>query len=127
MEEVVWKTINGYDGYEVSDDGRVYNTKTDKFLNGTVNNCGYLTITLRKDKKSKQFPMHRLVALAFIPNPDKKEYVRHRDSDNLNNEPANLYWMSYEEYREWDHKRMWEKADARKAEAEKAIQQARET
>ena len=127
MEEVVWKTINGYDGYEVSDDGRVYNTKTEKFLNGTVNNCGYLTITLRKDKKSKQFPTHRLVALAFIPNPDKKEYVRHRDSDNLNNEPANLYWMSHQEYREWDFQRLLDKTRERKAEAEKALQQARET
>ena len=52
-------------------------------------------------KKGKIFQLHRLVAQAFIPNPENKQYVRHHDGDNLNNEALNLYWQSYDEFREW--------------------------
>ena len=96
-----WKKIDGYDNYEVSRFGRVKNMKTGDYLNGTVNNSGYLQITLRREGKPKQYPMHRLVALAFLPNPDKKQYVRHYDEDNLNNDVFNLYWQSYEEFIIW--------------------------
>ena len=96
-----WKRIDGYDNYEVSKDGEVRNIKTGNYLSGGVNNCGYLKIGLTKGGKVKQFQLHRLVAQAFIPNPENKEYVRHHDGDNLNNEALNLYWQSYDEFREW--------------------------
>ena len=95
-----WKRIEGYENYEVSKYGEVRNITTGKYLNGCVNNCGYLKIGLTKDKKTKLFQIHRLVAQAFVPNPENKEYVRHRDGDNLNNEALNLYWQSYDEFRE---------------------------
>ncbi len=96
-----WKRIDGYDNYEVSIYGEVRNIKTGNYLSGGVNNCGYLKIGLTKGGKVKQFQLHRLVAQAFISNPENKEYVRHHDGDNLNNEALNLYWQSYEEFREW--------------------------
>ena len=96
-----WKRIDGYANYEVSKFGEVRNIKTGDYLSGSVNNCGYIKITLYKDKKAKAFQLHRLVALAFIPNPENKQYVRHHDGDNLNNEALNLYWQSYDEFREW--------------------------
>ena len=98
MEEQ-WKKIEGYDTYKVSNKGRVRNTTTRKFLEGGVNNCGYVKIGLTKDKKMRLHQLHRLVALAFVDNPEHKEYVRHIDDDNLNNEASNLYWMSFLEFR----------------------------
>ena len=110
-----WKRIDGYDNYEVSKFGEVRNIATGNYLNGCVNNCGYVKMTLTKDKKSKGFQLHRLVAQAFIPNPEKKQYVRHHDGDNLNNEALNLYWQSYEEFIIWDFERSLEKAKKKQA------------
>ena len=100
-----WKRIDGYDNYEVSKYGEVRNIKTGNYLSGGVNNCGYLKIGLTKGGKVKHFQLHRLVAQAFISNPENKEYVRHHDGDNLNNEALNLYWQSYDEFREWGDQR----------------------
>ena len=94
-----WKKIDGYENYKVSNKRRVRNTRTRQFLNGGVNNCGYVKVSLSCKNKAKHFQLHRLVALAFIDNPEHKEYVRHRDGDNLNNEASNLYWMSFLEFR----------------------------
>ena len=98
MEEQ-WKKIDGYENYKVSNRGRIRNTKTRKFLDGSVNNCGYVKICLYRDNKQKTYQLHRLVALAFVENPEHKELVRHIDSDNLNNDASNLYWMSFLEFR----------------------------
>ena len=98
MEEQ-WKKIDGYDNYKVSNKGQVQNTRTKKFLDGCVNSCGYVKICLYKDKTAKLFQLHRLVAQAFVDNPDNKEYVRHRDANNINNDASNLYWMSHLEFR----------------------------
>ena len=99
MEEQ-WKKIDGYKNYKVSNKGRVLNTTTKKYLNGGVNNCGYVKIGLSKDKQLKSFTLHRLVAQAFLENPDRKELVRHCDGDNLNNDASNLYWVSFLEFRD---------------------------
>jgi len=115
---VQWRQIEEYENYEVSDNGMVRNNKTRKMLYGCVNSCGYLQICLsNNEKKRRTFPMHRLVALAFIPNPENKQYVRHHDSDNMNNIVSNLYWQSYEEFMLWDIERCKERI---KAKAEKA-------
>ena len=93
-----WKKIEGYENYRVSNKGRIRNTKTKQFLDGGVNSCGYVKITLSCKNKAKQFQLHRLVARAFVDNPEHKEYVRHKDNDNLNNDASNLYWMSFLEF-----------------------------
>ncbi len=97
MEEQ-WKQIDGYENYSISTKGRVRNTKTKRLLDGCVNSCGYVKITLYKDKKAKAYQLHRLVARAFVENPDHKELVRHTDGDNLNNDASNLYWVSFLEF-----------------------------
>ena len=103
MEEQ-WKKIDGFENYKVSNKGRIRNTRTKKFLDGGVNNCGYVKICLTKDKKMRLHQLHRLVALAFVENPEHKELVRHRDNDNLNNEASNLYWVSFLEFQAWTNR-----------------------
>ena len=97
MEE--WKNIEGYDNYEVSDKARVRNKTTQYIKSPTPSKQGYHIIQLSAKGKSKTCMLHRLVAQAFIPNPEKKEIVKHLDCDNDNNKVANLYWQSNEEIR----------------------------
>lgn len=95
-----WKAIAGYEGlYEVSDLGRVrslnYNhTGVAKILNPRKNRGGYLLVALFKDGKRKDMQVHRLVAQAFIHNPNNLETVNHRDEVKTNNAASNLEWMS---------------------------------
>ena len=100
MEEI-WKHINGYeDLYEVSSYGnfrKICDSKVRKHLKATKNNYGYYTIGLRKNHKVKQYRVSRLVAEAFIPNPDNKPYVDHIDTDKSNNKITNLRWVTPKE------------------------------
>ena len=92
-----WKAIAGYEGlYEVSDMGRVKSLKfgKERILKPEKNNCGYLQVVLYKDGQKKIPSVHRLVAKAFIPNPNNLETVNHKDEDKTNNEISNLEWMS---------------------------------
>lgn len=96
-----WKAIPGYEGlYEVSNLGRVksldYNhTGKDGILkpeNST--HGGYLRVHLCKDGKTRNLRVHRLVAEAFLPNPNNLETVNHKDEVKTNNVVDNLEWMS---------------------------------
>lgn len=95
-----WKVIPGYEGlYEVSDQGRVkslnfHRTGKTKLLKPQNNGTGYLQVRLYKDGKSKLMYVHRLVAEAFIPNPQGLETVNHKDEDKTNNAASNLEWMT---------------------------------
>ena len=100
MEEI-WKPI-GYEGYEVSNLGRVKSYKYDK-INGKImnpykNTKGYLQIDLqldgRKSENRVNLSLHRLVAIAFIPNPDNLPQVNHKDEDKTNNCVDNLEWCT---------------------------------
>lgn len=97
MKEV-WKPIVGYEGiYEVSSLGNIRKILINgqfKSLKTTPNNWGYYTIGLRKDGKVKQYRISRLVAEAFIPNPESKPYVDHIDTDKANNKADNLRWVT---------------------------------
>ena len=91
----VWKDIQGYEGlYAVSNFGNVKNIVSDKTLKKLPSKAGYLTVALYKNKIPKRCTIHRLVAKAFIPNPDEKETVNHIDGDKHNNIVANLEWAT---------------------------------
>lgn len=88
-----WKPIRDYKGlYEVSSCGRVRNVKTDRILK-LRNNKGYMEITLQ----GRTYLVHRLVADAFIPNPNNLPCIDHIDGDKTNNNADNLKWCSYRE------------------------------
>ena len=95
-----WKAIAGYEGlYEVSDLGRVKSlnyshTHKEKILRPVKGRKGYLQVSLYKDGQIKNWRVHRLVAEAFIPNPQCMETINHRDEVKTNNSASNLEWMS---------------------------------
>ena len=94
MEED-WKNIHGT-YYEVSNTGEVRNCKTLRILK-PFSYEGYLRVYLYINKKKRQFRLHRLVAEAFIPNPENKPEVDHIDRDGLNNKLDNLRWVTKKE------------------------------
>lgn len=108
MEEV-WKDIKGYEGlYQISTLGRikslgryVYYSKgnynryyPERILNGSVNNEGYMRITLSKNKVPTTYLIHRLVSDAFIPNPNNLPCINHKDEDKTNNVVSNLEYCT---------------------------------
>ena len=97
-----WKTIQGYENYEVSSEGRIRNKKTGKILKPVKKSNGYLQITLCKDSKHhKVFSVHRLVAIYFIPNPENKPTVNHINENKEDNRVENLEWMTGAEQNEY--------------------------
>jgi hypothetical protein len=72
------------------------NNKTKRIMKQTVAANGYVVINLRRNNHQKQFYIHRLVATAFIPNPNKYEQVNHIDHVKTNNQISNLAWCSAE-------------------------------
>ena len=97
MQTEIWKSIKGYEGlYEVSNLGRVKSLLygKERILKPQKQRNGYLHIILCKNVKMKTFKVHRLVATAFIPNPECFEQINHKDEDKTNNCVSNLEWCS---------------------------------
>ena len=92
-----WKRIKEYRNYLISDQGRVFNFKFKKFREPQKDTCGYLRVILCKNGIVKTHKVHRLVAIAFIENPENKPTVNHIDSDRTNNFVSNLEWNTHSE------------------------------
>ena len=92
----IWKNIEGYEGkYQVSNLGRVKSMiGQEKVLHPKKHRNGHLQIGLHKDKKRKTMYIHRIVAQAFIPNPDNIACVNHKDENPNNNNVDNLEWCT---------------------------------
>ena len=94
-ENEVWRDIEGYEGmYQVSDKGRVRSLKFGKeriLKPGRLKN-DYLYVNLCKNGEAKKYYIHRLVAQAFLPNPDNLSQINHRDEIKTNNCVENLEW-----------------------------------
>lgn len=89
--------------YAVSRDGKVRNLNTNYYLKGAILNT-YRVFNLKINGKQRNITGHRLVAAAFIPNPDNKPFVDHVDGNRLNNNVENLRWVSQQENAQNIHK-----------------------
>ena len=89
------KDVKGYEGlYAVTSCGKVWSYKRKKFLVPRDNGKGYLFVSLCKDGKEKMYKIHRLVAEAFIPNPENLPQVDHIDGNKTHNYVNNLQWIT---------------------------------
>lgn len=102
-KEFTWMPIDNYENsYAVSSLGMIKRTKyktkiCDKFLKVWTDRDGYSTVVLCKNGKLSNHKVHRIVANAFIPNPENKETVNHRDGNKMNNAVSNLEWATRSE------------------------------
>jgi len=96
----IWKKVLGFECYEVSNFGRLVSLKYNKrnILKGGYNRMGYKMYNVRSvECKTYYKSIHRLVALAFIDNPNNYEFVNHIDKNKNNNNISNLEWCSSRE------------------------------
>jgi D-Tyr-tRNAtyr deacylase len=89
-----WKSINGYENYEISDHGNIKNITTHKMLSPSIRSSGYYFIEVYDNKIRRTKAIHRLVAEAFLDNHDNKRCVDHIDRNKLNNHISNLRYAS---------------------------------
>lgn len=110
---LIWRDVVGYEGiYEVSNNGLVrtkegkttyskrWNTQRvwkQRILKQKVDKENFCRVSLWKDGKERTHLVHRLVAEAFIPRVEGKDYINHIDGDRLNNHVSNLEWCTHEE------------------------------
>jgi hypothetical protein len=103
----IWKDIDGYENlYQISNLGRIKSLshinnlgklRPECILGNRLSDRGYHTAVLYDNGKPKSFRVHRLVAFAFIPNPDNKPHVNHIDGVKSNNLISNLEWVTISE------------------------------
>ena len=86
--------IKGFEDYQITDDGRVWSKKTNRWLKYFLTEKGYLSVTIRNNSKKRGYFVHRLVAETFIPNPENKPCVDHINTIRTDNRVENLRWVT---------------------------------
>lgn len=99
MKMTTFCIIQGFPNYGINENGFIKNFKTDKILKPMNHSAGYLAICLYENKKPKRFLIHRLVANAFLPNPENKKEVNHINGNKKDNRLENLEWCTSSENR----------------------------
>lgn len=95
----IWKDIKGYSNYQISTEGRVWKKSTQRYMKPIMNSNGHYQVSLTADNgKYKKEYIHRLMAIAFIPNPKKYPNVHHIDGNKTNNVINNLCWIAQKEH-----------------------------
>lgn len=103
MGSEIWKDVVGYEGlYQVSNLGRIKRLPSivkNRYIKGGLlnprkHNYGYLSVYLCKNGVCEQWLLHRIVAIAFIPNPKNLPQINHKDSNRRNNFASNLEWVT---------------------------------
>lgn len=110
METEIWKDVEGYEGfYMVSSKanikrlaitdttGRGYYKKPELIIKQHINKFGYMNIRLSKNGIQSNIKVHRIVAMAFIDNPENKPFINHIDGNKKNNDVNNLEWCTQSE------------------------------
>ena len=91
-ERETWRVSKEFPMYEVSDLGRIRHI--DGKPRKTRECAGYVYVCVRKDGKTRNVRLHRLVASAFVPNPENKPHINHKDGNKANNCAHNLEWCT---------------------------------
>ena len=107
MNNEVWKEINNFSEYEISNYGNIRNKNTQKILKKQTKSGYFTTSIIDNNGDRKSHKIHRLVALHFIPNPENKYTVNHINHNRLENNVNNLEWMTTTEQN--NHKRKCKK------------------
>ena len=98
MQNEIWKNVPGFPGYQVSNTGRVKSFRSGvRVLKACKDTYGYLTVVLCDGTRRRTKTLHRLVALAFIPNPDGKPEIDHINRIRTDNRAENLRWVTRKE------------------------------
>lgn len=91
------KTIPGFEKYKIDEDGNIFSTIRNKYLKPDLSGDGYPRYTLSNNSITKRIFAHRIVADLYVPNPENKSFVNHKDGNKQNNNYNNLEWVTTSE------------------------------